>query len=153
MEHLIEYGYIGLFLACFIAATVVPMSSEVVFIGLLIAGANPVVATIVATLGNTLGGMTGFMLDYWGKWEWIEKFFKVKEQTLEKWSSTVKKYGSTMAFFSWLPGIGDFIPVLLGLMRTSGAKVFLFMLMGKATRYALWAYLTSHGVKLFQDYF
>lgn len=153
MENLIEYGYIGLFLACFIAATVVPMSSEVVFIGLLLAGANPIISTIVATAGNTLGGMTGYLLGFWGKWEWIERYFRVKEESLQKWSGTVKKYGSIMAFFSWLPGIGDFIPVLLGLMRTSGYSVFTFMLLGKASRYTLWAYLTSHGVRLFQNYF
>lgn len=152
MENLIEYGYIGLFLACFLAATVIPMSSEVVFIGFLIAGANPIYATIIATVGNTLGGMTGYLLGYLGKWEWLEKYFRVKEENLEKCSRIVKRYGSTMAFFAWLPFIGDFIPIVLGLMRASYHKVLLFMSLGKFTRYALWAYITISGIKIFSQH-
>lgn len=151
METLIEYGYIGLFLACFLAATVIPLSSEVVFIGLLIAGANPIFATIIATVGNTLGGMTGYLLGYLGKWEWLEKYFRVKEENLKKCSSVVKRYGSVMAFFSWLPFVGDLIPIILGLMRTPSHKVALFMSLGKLTRYTLWAYITVNGVKLFSS--
>jgi len=153
MENLIEYGYIGLFLACFLAATVIPLSSEVVFIGLLIAGANPIYATIVATIGNTLGGMTGYLLGYLGKWEWLEKYFRVKEEKLEKYSSIVKRYGSAMAFFAWLPFIGDFIPIVLGLMRASFHKVLLFMSLGKLTRYAVWAFITINGIEIFGKIF
>lgn len=149
MENLVEYGYLGLFLACFLAATIIPLSSEVVFIGLLVAGANPIFATIIATIGNTLGGMTGYLLGYLGKWEWLEKYFRVKEENLEKCSKTVKRYGSSMAFFSWLPFIGDLIPIVLGLMRASRYKVLLFMTIGKLTRYALWAYITINGIRLF----
>jgi membrane protein YqaA with SNARE-associated domain len=149
MENLVEFGYLGLFIACFLAATIIPLSSEVVFIGLLVAGANPIVATIIATVGNTLGGMTGYLLGYLGKWEWLEKYFRVKEENLEKCSKMVNRYGSSMAFFSWLPFIGDFIPIVLGLMRTSRYKVLLFMTIGKLTRYTLWAYITINGIKLF----
>jgi Predicted membrane protein len=152
MQHLIEYGYVGLFIACFIAATIIPLSSEIVFIGLLVAGANPIIATAVATIGNTLGGMTGYILGYLGKWEWLEKYFGVKENKLEKCSRIVKRYGSTMAFFAWLPAIGDFIPVVLGLMRASYHKVLLFMILGKLTRYTIWAYITVNGVKIFSQY-
>lgn len=153
MENLVEYGYIGLFLACFLAATVIPLSSEVVFIGLLIAGANPIYATIVATIGNTLGGMTGYFLGYLGKWEWLEKYFRVKEENLEKYSKIVKRYGSVMAFFSWLPFVGDFIPIVLGLLRASFHKVLLFMLLGKFTRYAVWAFITINGIEIFGKIF
>lgn len=149
MEGLVEYGYIGLFLACFLAATVIPLSSELVFIGLLVAGANPILATIVATVGNTLGGMTGYLLGFLGKWEWLEKYFRVKQEKLEKYSMLIKRFGSIMAFFAWLPFIGDFIPIVLGLLRASGYKVLLFMTLGKGFRYASWAFLTLGGIKLF----
>ena len=33
MEFLIEYGYIGVFIASFLAATILPFSSEVVLTG------------------------------------------------------------------------------------------------------------------------
>lgn len=150
MEELIQYGYIGLFLACFLAATVIPMSSEVAFIALLVAGGNPWISVAVATLGNTLGGMTGYVLGYLGKWEWIEKYFRVKEAQLQKWSGTINKYGSIMAFFAWLPFIGDLIPIVLGLMRTQKWLVFSYMLLGKATRYTIWAIITINGIRFFE---
>ena len=41
MEFLLEYGYIGLFIGTFLAATILPFSSEFLLLGLLIAGADP----------------------------------------------------------------------------------------------------------------
>lgn len=149
MESLIEYGYIGLFLASFIAATVIPLSSEVVFIGILAAGADPITAIIIATGGNTLGSFTGYILGFLGKWEWLEKYFKVKEEQLLRIESKIKRYGSAMAFFAWLPAIGDFIPIALGFFRAKGWKVILFMMLGKGFRYILWALITIYGIKLF----
>lgn len=149
LESLIEFGYYGLFVASFLAATVVPLSSEFVFIGLLAAGANPIIATVVATVGNTLGGATGYGIGYLGKWEWLERYFKIKEEHLLKWEQKVKRYGTTIAFFAWLPAIGDIIPIALGFFRAKCWKVMLFMFLGKAFRYAIWAYLTVKGVELF----
>ncbi len=148
MESLIEYGYVGLFLASFIAATVIPLSSEVVFIGLLAAGANPFIATAIATVGNTLGGLTGYIIGRLGKWDWLEKYFKVKEEHLLRMEEKVNKYGAAMAFFAWLPGIGDLIPIALGFFRAKGWKVIAFMMLGKGFRYTLWAIITTYGIKL-----
>lgn len=148
MESLIEYGYIGLFIASFLAATVIPLSSEVVFIGLLAAGANPIIATIIATTGNTLGGFTGYIIGRLGKWEWLEKYFKVKEEHLLRMEGKVKKYGTAMAFFAWLPAIGDLIPIALGFFHAKGWKVIVFMMLGKGFRYVLWAIITTYGIKL-----
>jgi membrane protein YqaA with SNARE-associated domain len=52
MESLIKLGYLGLFLAAFLAATLVPISSEIVLTGLIALKANLWVCIIVATLGN-----------------------------------------------------------------------------------------------------
>ena len=58
MESLLDYGYLGLFLGSFLAATVFPFSSDVLLVGMLLAGGNPVVTVVVATAGNWLGGLT-----------------------------------------------------------------------------------------------
>ena len=73
MEILGEWGYIGLFIGTFLAATIIPFSSEFLIIGILMAGANPVVSFFIATTGNWLGGLTSYWLCYIGKWEWIDK--------------------------------------------------------------------------------
>ena len=47
-----ELGYLGLFLASFLAATVVPFSSEVIFSAMVFSGLDPWTCVWVATLGN-----------------------------------------------------------------------------------------------------
>jgi membrane protein YqaA with SNARE-associated domain len=80
MELLSQLGLIGLFLGCFLAATIVPFSSDFLMVGILIAGVNPVLALIVATSGNWLGGLTTYYIGRIGKWNWIEKWFKEKRK-------------------------------------------------------------------------
>ena len=58
LDFLVNYGYIGVFIAAFLAATVLPFSSEVVFAGVLASGATYSTLIIAATIGNSLGGMT-----------------------------------------------------------------------------------------------
>ena len=41
MDFLLDYGYIGLFIGAFLAATILPMSSDVLLVGLLAVGADP----------------------------------------------------------------------------------------------------------------
>ena len=74
MEFLIEYGYIGVFIAAFLAATILPFSSEVVLTGVLLGGAAYAPCMIAATLGNFLGGMSCYWIGMLGKIEWIEKY-------------------------------------------------------------------------------
>ena len=115
MEFLIEYGYIGVFIASFLAATVLPFSSEVVLTGVLLAGAAYWPCMIAATLGNFLGGMSCYWLGMLGKVEC-----------------------SWMGFFVFLPGIGDFIAVALGFLRANIWIVAVSMFLGKAIRYWVW---------------
>jgi len=60
MDFLIDYGYIGVFIASFLAATILPFSSEVVLTGALLGGGGYWSCMIAATAGNFLGGMTCF---------------------------------------------------------------------------------------------
>ena len=54
METLIEWGYLGLFIATFLAGSVVPFSSELVLSGLLAAGGDNWLCWLAATTGNVL---------------------------------------------------------------------------------------------------
>lgn len=140
-EWLINYGYWGLFLGAFLAATIIPLSSEIFLTAVLETGGDPFVAVTLATAGNWLGGMTSFGLGWLGKWEWIEKWLKVSREKLERQKARITRYGSLLAFFTWLPGIGDLMAVGLGFYRISPAKTALFMLTGKCARFAVWAVL------------
>jgi Predicted membrane protein len=138
MEFFIEYGYWGVFIASFLAATILPFSSEVVLTGVLLAGSSYWPCMIAASIGNFLGGMTCYWLGLMGKIEWIEKYLKLNKTKIEKVQSWVKTKGSWTAFFVFLPGVGDFIAVALGLLRANVWIVAISMFLGKALRYWIW---------------
>ena len=137
-----ELGYWGLFLASFLAATVVPFSSEVILSGMLAAGYAAIPSLILATLGNWLGGLTSFYLGYLGKEVWIEKYLRIDNTKLERFKTFIAGKEAWIAFFCWLPLVGDVIAVALGLLHVSPLRVGIGMLIGKAARYAVWAYFT-----------
>ena len=138
MELLIEYGYIGVFFASFLAATILPFSSEVVLTGVLLGGAAYWPCMLAATSGNFLGGMVCYWLGMVGKIEWIKKYLRLDITKLERIQKRIHNKGSWIGFFVFLPGIGDFIAVALGFMRTNVWIVAISMLIGKALRYWVW---------------
>ena len=144
MEFLIEYGLIGLFLASFLAATVVPLGSEAIFGVMIASDYNLYSVIVVASVGNWLGGMSSFYLGYIGKWEWIEKYFKVDKSKVEAKRVWLQKYGSPIALFCWLPFIGDILAIGLGFIRSNVISVSLYMVIGKTVRYVLIAYLVLY---------
>ena len=138
MDFLIAYGYIGVFIASFLAATILPFSSEVVLTGVLLGGASYWPCIIAATLGNTLGGMTCYWIGSAGKIEWIKKYLRLDISKLERVQKWIADKGAWMGFFVFLPGIGDFIAVALGFLRANLTIVSLSMLLGKFIRYVVW---------------
>ncbi|MCR4873984.1 MAG: DedA family protein [Bacteroidales bacterium] len=130
-----DLGLFGLFLGCLLSATVIPFSSEALVAGALLLDYSPWTVVLVATLGNTIGGMTCYLLGRLCKWSWIEKWLKVKEETLAKAHEKVEKYGSLAALLAWLPVVGDPIAIALGLMRTRVLPTTVLMFLGKGLRY------------------
>ncbi len=137
-----ELGYLGLFLASFLAATVIPFSSEAILSGVIITGYSPVLSLLIATLGNWLGGLTSYYLGYLGKQQWIEKYLRIPTAKTEKFKKKIEGKEQWVAFFCWLPFIGDILAVVLGLLKINAIRVSIGMLVGKACRYAIWAYIT-----------
>ena len=138
MEYLIEYGYIGVFVASFLAATVLPFSSEVVLAGVLLTSAAFWPCMIAATFGNFLGGMTCYWLGMVGKIEWIKKYLRMNTDKLLKMQDRLKDKGAWIGFFAFLPGVGDLIIVALGFLRVNMWITALSMFIGKALRYWIW---------------
>lgn len=144
-----EWGYIGLFIATFLAGSVIPLSSEIVMTALLAAKFDPWVCIWVATAGNWLGGMTCYYVGHLGKMEWIEKYFRINRQKLEKTQHFLQGKGALMAFFVFLPIVGDLIIVAFGLMRANVILVGLSMLAGKFLRYWVWTQAALGMLTLF----
>jgi len=142
MAELYEYGYWGLFLASFLAATVLPLSSEVVLSLLIVNNYDYAACIAIASIGNWMGGMSSYFLGYLGKIEWVEKYLKIKADKITKTKLYLNKRGSLMAFFCWLPIVGDLIAVALGFLRTNIYLTAISMFVGKFLRYLVWGYLT-----------
>ena len=142
MENYLELGYLGLFLAAFIAATIFPFSSEGVLSLLLIAGYNPMVLILIATAGNWFGGLTTFGLGWLGKWEYVEKKLKIPKQKIEEFSLKMHRWGALAGFFCWMPVIGDLLALSLGFLKCNVWLVSITMLLGKGLRYIVWMQLT-----------
>lgn len=145
LNFLVDYGYAGMFLASFLAGSILPFSSEAllaIFIGM---GLNPVGIVASATVGNTLGSMSCYLIGRMGKMEWIEKYLKVEPEKLARAERFIQGRGAWMAFFSFLPVIGDGIAIVLGLMRAHLGITIVSMTIGKLLRYIL-ILLATEGV-------
>jgi len=134
-------GLFGLFIGTFLAATVLPFSSDALYVAVLLATKEPVACLLVGTLGNWLGSVTTYWLGRLTKWEWIERTFNVKPETLEKQKARIDKYGVWVALISWIPIIGDVIALALGFFKSPAVWTTFLLLVGKFARFAVWSLL------------
>ena len=135
MDTFIQLGYLGLFISSFLASTIVPLSSDVVLSTLIVLKLNPWICLSIATLGNFLGGLTSYGLGYLGKWEWLDKYFKIDRKKIETFQQKIHKYGVFASLFAWLPFIGDLIAISLGFFRVKPLSVAILMLIGRFLRF------------------
>lgn len=138
MEFLSAWGYWGLLIGSFFAATIIPFSAEFLIVGLLLAHGNPWLCLVAATLGNWLGGLTTYGIGHLGKWQWIEKWTGITPEKLEKQKHVIDKWGIWIALFTWVPLIGDVFALGLGFYRINFPKTAIFMLIGKTLRFFVW---------------
>lgn len=129
-----ELGYVGLFLTSFLAATFLPITSELFLVSMLLLSFNPLICLIVATVGNTLGSYLNYAIGYIGDPKWI-KYLGVKEEKINSWEINIKKYGVWMALLSWLPIVGDVLSTALGFFKVNIIISFFFIFIGKFLRY------------------
>ncbi len=130
-------SYLTLFAASFISATLYPMASEALVVGLLLGDFSPLGVFIVATFGNTLGALSTYAVAFLGRNLLLKKHFGKALKRLEKYDLNFKKFGAVFAFFSFLPLFGDIFVLGLGLSKYPFFKALLFITLGKAFRYGV----------------
>ena len=143
------HGYLGLFLASFLAATIFPLGSEAVVILLISKGFSLVPVVLVASFGNYLGACTSYYIGMEGRMHIVEKRFKVTESHLRHAQRWVDKYGVWALLFTWLPVVGDALPIVAGIMKIRFWTFSVFVFTGKLVRYAAVAYLVYAGMAFF----
>ncbi|KKG11748.1 hypothetical protein EO98_15890 [Methanosarcina sp. 2.H.T.1A.6] len=134
-----DYGYLNLFILSFLASTVLPFGSEALVIALVYQGFSPFTVVMVATTGNFLGSCTTYYLGLKGR-HVLEKYLSPSPEKLEKSERLFNKYGVYTLLFTWVPGIGDVITMVAGLMQLSFRSFSILVFLGKFARYFVLAY-------------
>ena len=119
-------GLGALFLTSFLAATLLPGGSEVVFSGLLLSGTVGAGAAIaVATFGNSLGGLSTYLLG-----RLLPD--RATDARAVKW---IRRWGAPALLLSWAPFFGDALCFAAGWLRVKPLRSAIFIAIGKFVRY------------------
>ena len=132
-----NWGYMGMALSAFLAASILPFSSEAVMVGLLAAGLDMWALVAWGTVGNVLGSLFNYGIGRLGKMEWIEKYLHTKPEDLDRARRFMGGRGAWMGLFSCIPVIGDVITIVLGLMRANLTIFTVSVTISKLARYVV----------------
>jgi len=128
-----EFGLSGLFVICFVSATLLPLGSEPAVIGLV--KLNPELfwpALLVATVGNTLGGAVTWWMGYGAEQAYERVAHKPHEARVLTW---LKRFGPKACLLSWLPLVGDPLCAVAGWLKLPFWPCVACMAIGKFARY------------------
>ena len=144
---MLEYGYLGLFATAFLAATLIPVSSEIVLGALSAAqGFDVWLLVAVATTGNTLGSVVNWWLGrYCLHWR-DRRWFPVKPATLTRATERFNRYGLWSLLLAWLPIVGDPLTFAAGVLGVRFPIFVTLVAIGKAARYVAVAALAVQFV-------
>jgi membrane protein YqaA with SNARE-associated domain len=136
-------AYSGLFFAAFVAATLLPMQSEAVLVGLIATGNHSLTGLVlVASIGNTLGAVVNWLMGRGVERFRDRKWFPVSGEKLERAIRWYRKWGKWSLLFSWLPIGGDALTVVAGILKEPFLPFVILVFIGKAARYAVLAAAT-----------
>ncbi len=129
-------GLTGLARAAFIAATPLPMNSELVFLALQSAGYGLPLLVLVASVANTLGSCVTYWCGRQGERLRGSRWFPFSDQGLERARAWFSRWGLWSLLLSWAPG-GDLIVALAGLMRVNPVLFVVLVAFAKTGRYTV----------------
>ena len=136
--------YLSLFVISFLAATILPFSSELTLAGLIVtSNYDNLLLLIVASFGNVLGSVVNWALGFYSRnlssKKWI--LFPFKETQIEKSSKWFRKFGKWSLLFAWVPVLGDPLTLIAGLLRVKFLDFIILVAIGKVSRYLVVFYL------------
>ena len=133
-----------LFIISLLAATILPLSSEIVLTTMLLTNLfEKNILLIVASSGNILGSIFNW---YLGKKITIfqdRKWFPVSPEQLNKSQKYFQKYGLWSLLLAWVPVIGDPLTLLAGVLKVRFSIFFILVSISKISRYIFILYLVS----------
>jgi membrane protein YqaA with SNARE-associated domain len=131
--------YAGLFLTALAAATVLPMQSETVLVGLLLHDYSPVLVILVASVGNVAGAVINWLLGRWLEHFRDRPWFPVGSAGLQRAERWYHRRGKWSLLLSWVPIIGDPLTVVAGILREPFPVFLALVIVAKVGRYLVLA--------------
>jgi membrane protein YqaA with SNARE-associated domain len=133
----------GLAVAAFGAATILPMQSEPVLVGLLLLGrTDPWLLVAVASVANTLGAVLNWWLGAQLSRFQERRWFPVKPAQLARAVGWYHRWGRWSLLLSWAPIIGDPLTVVAGVLREPLRSFIVLVALAKTGRYVVLALIT-----------
>ncbi len=136
-DFVILSGYPGLFIISFLAATLIPLGSEIFVVSMTLSGCNPWIILAAATTGNTLGSITNYFVGKRGAEFMLSRYIKVDSQKRENVERIIRKWGSPILLFAWTPVVGDPLTVVAGGLNLNLYVFTFWVILGKGLRYVL----------------
>jgi membrane protein YqaA with SNARE-associated domain len=134
---------LALFSAAFLAATILPAQSELVFAALQAQGAHPLWQLLaVATFGNVLGACVTYVMGLGVERFRHRRWFPATPAQLDRAQSWFARWGAASLLLSWAPG-GDIFPLMAGVMRLSFPLFLALTIVAKGGRYLVLAGLLA----------
>jgi membrane protein YqaA with SNARE-associated domain len=127
--------------SAFLAATIIPGSSELVLIGMVLDRPDAVVTLfLTATIGNTAGSAVNYVLGRWFLRYATRRWFPASQKQLDRAGAWFNRYGAWSLLLAWLPFVGDALTLIAGAVRMNVYAFVGLVGIGKAVRYAavLW---------------
>ncbi|WNY28230.1 hypothetical protein MmiEs2_04140 [Methanimicrococcus stummii] len=143
-DFLYNYGYLSLFTSAFLAASLIPLSPEVL-IAMMCKTHSFWTIAIVATVGSYLGSVTTYVLGYWGLQKISNRFEIISPEKYEKGLKLFEKYGAWILLFTSVPIIGDAFVFVAGAVRYDFKKFSVLTIIGKFIRFILVLVLCHAG--------
>ncbi len=134
--------YLSLFFISFLAATILPFSSELTLAGLIsTSNYDNLLLLVFASFGNVLGSVFNWGLGFYARNLTIKKWFPFKETQIERSSKWFSKFGKWSLLFAWVPIVGDPLTFVAGLLRVRFLDFIILVAIGKVSRYLIVFYL------------
>ena len=136
--------YLSLFIISFLAATILPFSSELTLAGLMATSSfDNLLLLAVASFGNILGSVVNWILGFYSRNLSTKRWFPFKDKQIEKSSKWFNRFGRWSLLFAWVPIIGDPLTLVAGLLRVKFVEFLILVTIGKVSRYLIIFYLLS----------
>lgn len=129
--------YFALFASAFLAATILPLASEVPLAILVRKHDGIGMLVFVATTGNFLGACTTYVLAK----ATLPRLLDHATPRARRALSLLQRYGAPALLLSWVPLLGDAIVALAGATKIRFTPFAVWTLVGKAVRYVFVAWL------------